>query len=357
MPLAQRALAAAALAAFITGCGGGGQSPTAPSAAASPAATEVEPLRGASGARLVGAAVQAGLLRNDATYAASFAHHFNYVTAEYEMKWGQIERTQGQRNYAPGDEIVAFAGTRGLRVKGHALVWHGDSPAWLESLSTPEARIALQDHIRITLGRYRGRVGAWDVVNEAIADDRSALRDTVYLRKLGSGYIAEAFRLASEADPDALLIYNDYGAEGLNRKSDDVYNLVRDLLAQGVPIGGVGLQMHLDAAGRPATADIAANIRRLAALGLLVNISEMDVRVARVAGDRTARLEAQRGVYHDVIAACVAEPRCHAVTFWGFTDRHSWIDSFFGADDPLLFDDAYRAKPSYYGTLDALRGR
>src|SRR6185503_16044337 len=97
-----------------------------------------------------------------------------------------------------------------------------------------------EDHIRITLGRYRGRVASWDVVNEAIADDRSALRDTVYLRKLGAGYIAEAFRLARAADPDALLIYNDYGGEGLNRKSDDVYSLVRDLLAQGAPIGGVG---------------------------------------------------------------------------------------------------------------------
>ncbi|HEX6739483.1 MAG TPA: endo-1,4-beta-xylanase, partial [Vicinamibacteria bacterium] len=107
----------------------------------------------------------------------------------------------------------------------------------------------------------------------------------------------------------------------------------------------------------PAAADIAANMRRLAELGLLVNISEMDVRVARVGGDAAAKLEEQRRVYHDVIAACLAEPRCHAVTFWGFTDRYSWIDAFYGPDDPLLFDEAYRAKPSYFGVLDALRGR
>lgn len=358
MGRALRASPAVALAAILAGCGGN-QAKAAPSSPTQPTATQVEPLKGAASAtsRLVGAAVQASLLRNDSTYAGAFAHHFNFVTAEFEMKWGQIERQQGQRNYAPSDEITAFAETRGMRVKGHALVWHGDSPAWLESLSTPEARIALQDHIRTTVGRYRGRIAAWDVVNEAIADDRSGLRDTVYLRKLGTGYIAEAFRLARAADPDVLLIYNDYSAEGMNRKSDDVYNLVRDLLAQGAPIGGVGLQMHLDASSRPATADIARNIRRLAELGLLVNISEMDVRVARVSGDMTAKLEEQRRVYHDVIAVCVAEPRCHAVTFWGFTDRHSWIDSFFGADDPLLFDDSYRAKPSYFGTLDALRGR
>jgi endo-1,4-beta-xylanase len=351
------AAVALALTAFLAGCGGNTQAPTPPATPAPPAATQVEPLRGGAGPRLVGAAVTSRLLREDAAYRDSFAHHFSYVTAEFEMKWGQIERQPGQRSYGPADEITAFAEARGMRVKGHALVWHGDSPAWLEPLSGAEARIALQDHIRTTVGRYRGRIAAWDVVNEAVADDRSGLRDTVYLRKLGAGYIAEAFRLARAADPDALLIYNDYGAEGLNRKSEDVYNLVRDLLAQGVPIGGVGLQMHLDAAGRASTADIARNIGRLAALGLLVNISEMDVRVARVGGDAAAKLEEQRRVYHDVIAACVAEPRCHAVTFWGFTDRYSWIDAFYGPDDPLLFDEAYRAKPSYFGTLDALRGR
>jgi GH35 family endo-1,4-beta-xylanase len=324
-----------------------------------PGASDVDPLKRAAGAtgRLVGAAVQAGLLRNDAAYAAAFARHFDYVTAEYEMKWGQIERQQGVRNYAAADEIVAFAQARGIEVKGHALLWHGDSPAWLESLAPAQARDAVQDHIRATVTRYRGRVAAWDVVNEAIADDRAGLRDTVYLRKLGAGFVADAFRAAREADPDALLVYNDYGGEGLNRKSDDVYALAQELIRQGAPIGGVGLQMHLDAASRPATADIARNLRRLAELGLQVNISEMDVRVARVPGDAAAKLAEQRRVYHDVVAACVAEARCHAITFWGFTDAHSWIDQFFGADDPLLFDELYRAKPAYFGVQDALAGR
>ena len=301
--------------------------------------------------------MQASLLRNDPAYATAFTHHFNYVTAEFEMKWGQIERQQGQRNYGPADEITAFALARGIRVKGHALVWHGDSPAWLEALSSAEVRAAVADHIRTTVGRYKGRLFAWDVVNEAIADDRTGLRDTVYLRKLGPSYLADAFRLAHDADPDALLIYNDYGAEGMSRKSDDVYALLRDLIQQGVPIGGVGLQMHLDAASRPATADTARNVRRLAELGLLVNISEMDVRVARVGGDSGAKLQEQRRVYHDVIGVCVAEPRCHAVTLWGFSDGHSWIDQAFGADDPLPFDEAYRAKPAYFGIQDALAGR
>jgi endo-1,4-beta-xylanase len=352
---------AAATATLFLWAGCGARGPAAPAVVTPPrpSATAVDPLKAAGQAsrRLIGAAVQAGYLRTEPLYAAAFAHHFDYVTAENEMKWGQIERQRGQPDYSGADEIVAFAAARGMRVKGHALLWHSDSPAWLETLSPAEARRAVEDHVRATVSRYRGRVAAWDVVNEAVADDGSGLRDTVYLRKLGPGYIAEAFRWAREADPEALLIYNEYGAEGMGRKSDDVYNLVRSLMLERVPLGGVGLQMHLEAPRQPATADVARNLRRLSELGLLVNISEMDVRVARLPGDATSRLEEQRRIYREITAACVAEPRCHAVTFWGFTDLHSWIDGRYGPDDPLLFDDSYGAKPAYYGVLDALRGR
>jgi len=241
-------------------------------------------------------------------------------------------------------------------VKGHALVWHGATPTWVEALSPPELRIAVEDHIRMVAGHYRRRVHAWDVVNEAIDDSQPGLRSTVFSRGLGSDYVAEAFRLARRADPEAQLIYNDYGGEGLNRKSNDVYNLVKDLKERGL-VDGVGLQMHISAASFPALADIQANIQRLADLGLQVNLSEMDVRVKDVPGDAATKLQRQRQVYRDVVAACVAVPRCEAVTLWGFTDAHSWIDSFFGADDPLLFDEQYRAKPAFFGVEDAFLGR
>jgi endo-1,4-beta-xylanase len=253
--------AAAILFSWTSGCAAAG--PAAPGVATPPrpVATEVEPLKAANPSRalLIGAAVQAGYLRSEPVYAAAFAHHFDYVTAEYEMKWGQLERQRGLSDYSRADEIVAFAEARGIRIKGHALLWHSDSPAWFEDLSPQEAWRAVEDHVRRTVGRYRGRVAAWDVVNEAIADDGSGLRDSVYLRKLGPGYIAEVFRLAHEADPHALLVYNEYGAEGMGRKSDDVYNLVRSLILEGVPIGGVGLQMHLEDSRQPPTADIARN--------------------------------------------------------------------------------------------------
>jgi GH35 family endo-1,4-beta-xylanase len=195
------------------------------------------------------------------------------------------------------------------------------------------------------------------VLNEAVADDGSGLRDTVFLRGLGPGYIADAFRLAREADPQALLFYNDYSAEGLGAKSDRVYELVRGLVEAGVPIDGVGLQAHFSATGYPRAADIAANMRRLAELGLLVNISEMDVRISGLSGSQSARFERQRQVYREVVGVCVAEPACHAVTFWGFTDAHSWIDEFFAPDDPLLFDEQYRPKPAFFGVEDAFLGR
>jgi endo-1,4-beta-xylanase len=232
-------------------------------------------------------------------------------------------------------------------------VWHGSVPGWANALSASDLRAALENHIRAVAGRYRGRVLAWDVVNEAVADDGSGLRDTIFRQKLGDRYIADAFRLAREADPQALLFYNDYGGEGMNSKSNRIYELVRGLQAQGVPLDGVGLQMHLSANGRPSDASIAANMRRLGDLGLRVNISEMDVRISNVAGTRQARLDVQKGAYHDIVTLCMAEPRCDAVTFWGFTDAHTWI----AGDEPLLYDAQYARKPAYYGVLNALAGQ
>jgi GH35 family endo-1,4-beta-xylanase len=244
-----------------------------------------------------------------------------------------------------------------MRIKGHALIWHGSVPAWLNSLSPAEFRAAFEGHIRSVGEHFRGRVVAWDVVNEAIADDGPGLRDTVFRQKLGDQYIAEAFRLARQADPQALLFYNDYGGEGLNAKSDRIYSLVQGLRAQGVPIDGVGLQMHVTGTNPPGDGNIAANMRRLAALGLFVNISEMDVRIRDVPGTTAARLDVQKAVYHSIVSVCAAEPRCDGVTFWGFTDAYSWIDAQFGADDPLVFDEQYNVKPAYFGVLDALRRR
>jgi GH35 family endo-1,4-beta-xylanase len=347
-----------AVLAFQLGCGDGKTpvSPAAPpSTTAPPAGIDVEPLRVAAQAagKLVGAAVPSSSL-GDGRYAGVLGRHFNYLTAEYEMKWDPIERSRGNNDFGAGDAIVSYGLANGMQIKGHALIWHQAVPGWVGALSAADLRVAFENHIRSVAEHYRGRVRAWDVVNEAIADNGSGLRDTVFRQKLGDQYIADAFRLARQADPQALLFYNDYGGEGLNQKSDRIFELVQGLLAQNVPIDGVGLQMHITAANPPSEASIAANMRRLASLGLSVNISEMDVRIRDVPGSTQARLDVQKSVYRSIVSVCVAEPRCDGVTFWGFTDAHSWIDAQFGADDPLLFDEQYAAKPAYYGVLDAL---
>jgi endo-1,4-beta-xylanase len=149
-------------------------------------------------------AVQSSLL-DDPRYRTVVAREFDYLTAEYEMKWDPIERSPGAPDFSRGDAIVSFAASTGARVKGHALVWHQSTPAWAETLPAAEFRAALERHIRTAVEHYRGRVLAWDVVNEAVSTSGSGLRDTVYLRQLGPSYIAEAFRLAHAADPGALL--------------------------------------------------------------------------------------------------------------------------------------------------------
>jgi len=333
-------------------------SPTASSCAAS--------LRAAAETRglLIGAALSPEGLRYWGS-ADTLAREFNFLTTENAMKWYAVHPAPQQWDFHAADTIVEFASEHQMKVKGHNIIWTDErTPEWVKAERTSEEfRQMLQKHIQTLVGRYKGKVYAWDVVNEAV-DTREAngLRKTVFLKRLGEGYIAEAFHMVHEADPDALLFYNDSDAESVDSsayrktRSDRVYELVKKLLSDGVPIHGVGLQMHLDAWDYPRPADVAANVRRLAQLGLKVNISEMDVRITEkeLPGTLAERLEIQRRIYHDIIAACVKEKGFMAITFWGFTDAYSWIDERFGPDDPLLFDEYYKPKPAYWGVMDAL---
>jgi endo-1,4-beta-xylanase len=301
----------------------------------------------------VGAAVEPALLESDAAYAETLAREFSSVTPENAMKWGPIHPDPYAWQWAPADRVLEFAAAHGMLVHGHVLVWHEQLPPWLAGVAPRRFRATFEEHIGTLVGRYRGRVGSWDVVNEALTS-RGRLRATLFLDRLGPGYVAEAFRIAHAADPDARLYYNEFGADALGRKSDAVLALLRGLLDDGVPIHGIGLQMHVDAANPPLAADVAANIQRLSALGLRVRISEMDVRIRRIRA--RDRLAVQQTVYRDILAACREKTDLAGVSFWGVTDAHSWIDERFGEDDPLLFDGACERKPAYFGVRDALSG-
>jgi endo-1,4-beta-xylanase len=305
---------------------------------------------------LIGASAQSIPLAGEPPYADTLAREFNHLSPDYELIWGNIHPALCGWNFDPVDAIVDFAAANGLRVQGTPLVWYAYLPDYVSILTPAGLRAALEDHVRTVVGRYRGRVASWVVVNEAV-QDFGPPRPSVFLDRLGPGYIGDAFRWAHEADPDALLFYNDYRADGLNAKSDAIYGLVQGLLQDGVPIHGVGLQMHLGGAFGSLPATVRENMQRFVDLGLLVQVTEMDFQVGGLPGTLDERLAVQRGVYHDVVADCLAVAGCRGVTAWGFTDKYTWIDQFFGPGNyPLLFDAFYQPKPSYFGVQDALAG-
>jgi endo-1,4-beta-xylanase len=294
--------------------------------------------------RYVGSAVAANHLANEADYRSVLTREFDNVTPENEMKWGVVEPNRGQYNWSGADAIVNYARQNGKSVRGHTLVWHSQLPGWVNNVPAAELRTVVQQHITTEMSRYKGKIRAWDVVNEMFNDDGTR-RASVFQQKLGDRYVADAFRWARAADPSAKLYINDYNTEGLNAKSDALYNLVRSLKQQGVPIDGVGFQAHLAIQyGFPG--GYQANLARFAALGVDVAITEADVRIPMPAD--TTKLNTQASYFKQLWDGCHAVPRCVEFTTWGFTDRHSWVpDTFPGQGAACLFDTNLRPKPAY----------
>lgn len=318
---------------------------------------DVSTLRGSADQRnmYVGAAVGTGRISQDPAYARVLAREFNMVTPENAMKMGPLRPNRETFNYAPADAIVDFAEANEMAVRGHALVWHNQVPSWVADGSWSREQLIeiLEDHIKAVAGHYKGRITAWDVVNEAVADD-GTMRSTIWMDTIGPEYIAMAFRWAHEADPDARLFYNDYSAEGMGGKSNAVYKLVKDLLEEDVPIHGVGLQMHVTHNASPSAADVKVNIERLGALGMEVHITEMDVRIPLPATE--SKLTQQADVYQTVMEVCLEAWNCTSFVLWGFTDRYSWIPGWYeGYGSALIFDEDLAPKFAYEALQNALR--
>ncbi len=309
-------------------------------------------LREAAGKRLVGTAVDDAALRDEPGYREDLREQFSTLTPENAMKWAVLEPTRGDVDWRQADRLVDFAREHDLEVRGHPLVWFGQLPTWVEALRGPEVRQVMREHIRAVVGRYRGRVRTWDVVNEPFGDDGSRRR-SVFQREVGDGWVEDAFRTARAGDPEAKLYLNEIGAEAPGPKSDALYALVKGLVARGVPIDGVGFQAHLTVDGIPR--GFRRNLERFAALGLDVAITEADVALTLPA--RAADLQRQAGAYEGLVEVCVAVPRCRGITFWGFTDRHSWIPATQpGQGAATLLDAQLRPKPAYRAVLRALAG-
>jgi endo-1,4-beta-xylanase len=294
----------------------------------------------------IGTAVDTTALANDATYRRLVGTQFDTVTPENVMKWEVVEPKRGQYDFTAADALVRFARAHGQKVRGHNLVWHSQLPTWLTSGTwTPaQLRAILRQHIFTEAGHFRGQIWAWDVVNEAI-DDNGNLRDDIWSRALGESYIADAFRWAHQADPKAILFYNDYNIESFGKKSDAVYNLVKRLRAQGVPVQGVGFQGHLST-DYPFPNDLLQNMRRFAGLRLDTAITEADVR--HTLPTTPAKVNAQAQGFSLMLQSCLLVRSCISYTLWGFTDKYNWVPyTFKGQGEATPFDANFKPKPAY----------
>lgn len=316
------------------------------------------------------------------------AHHFNAVSPENLLKWEFVQPRPGRFAFEAPDRYVELGEAHGMFIVGHALVWHNQTPPWVfqNADGTPASRDTLlarmRTHIHTVVGRYRGRIGGWDVVNEALDEDGS-LRRSPWLRIIGPDYIAQAFRFAHEADPASELYYNDYSLENPAKRAGAV-RLIRELLAQGIPVTAVGMQGHhkMDWPSIPAED---STITAFAELGVKVAITELDIDVLpRVTAQNTAEVTARANPeacscrlnpyvagMPDELQAALAERYAQffalyarrsdvvrRVTFWGVSDDDSWLNDWpmrGRTNHPLLFGWRGEPKPAFHAVIQAAR--
>jgi endo-1,4-beta-xylanase len=337
------------------------------------------------GTFLTGAALNAAQFTEaDARAAALIKAQFNTITPENVLKWESVHPQSGSYSFELPDRYVAFGEKNHMFIIGHNLVWHNQTPAWVfqDDQGNPVDRETLlkrlQDHIHAVVGRYKGRINGWEVVNEALAED-GTLRQTPWLNIIGEDYLAKAFQFAHEADPQSELYYNDYNLEN-EAKLKGALELLRKLQAQGVPITGVGIQghWHMDA---PSNEQVDAAITAFGKLGLKVAITELDVDVLPLAfqymgADITLSTELQPKLnpyptsLPDAVQQALAQRYAGLfgvflkhrgalarVTFWGVTDGDSWLNNWpvHGRTNyPLLFDRNGRPKPAFDAVTQAV---
>ena len=285
--------------------------------------------------RYFGTALSAGKLSNSA-YTTIAAREFNMATPENEMKWDATEPSQNSFSWGQADQIVNFAQSHNMRIRGHALAWHSQQPGWVSGLSGTALRNAMLNHVTQVASHYRGKIYTWDVVNEAF--NENGTRRASNLQATGNDWIEAAFRAARTADPGAKLCYNDYNIDQATyAKTQAVVSMVRDFKNRGVPIDCVGMQSHFTG-GSSYPSSYRTTISNFAALGVDVQITELDI------------TNANPTAYANVVNDCYAVSRCNGITVWGVRDSDSWRSG----ESPLLFDGNGNKKAAYTSVLNAL---
>ena len=352
---------------------------TVSAAAETPALKYVAP----KGLRIGAAVNRTQASGNDAKAVAIVSRQFDTVTAENDLKWERVHPEPDRFDFEPADRYVEFGAKHGMFVIGHVLLWHQQTPAWVfagengRPLDRATALARLEGHIDAVVGRYRGRIGGWDVVNEALDEDGS-LRKTPWLEAIGEDYVAKAFEFARAADPGAELYYNDYNL-WKPAKRDAAVRLVQGLKAKGLRVDGIGEQGHWGLDDPPLPA-IDAALAAIRASGARALVTELDVDVLPRDPEmwgadlsKKARIRAATNVYPDGLPPAVQEQlaRRYAdlfklflrhdvgrVTFWGVTDATSWLHDFpipGRVNHPLLWDRDGREKPAFAAVVEVLR--
>lgn len=326
-------------------------------------------LRGVAGEKGLkfGAAVNAHELRDNAAHRQAFIRDCSLLATKNELKWWHLQPRPGDYNWAQADWLVDFAHQHNMIVHGHTLVWHEGNARWVvEETDQEEAQPRLIKHIRDVVGRYRGKIHAWDVVNEAVdpLDDRDdGLRETFWLEKLGVEYIDLAFRTAHEVDPDAVLIYNDYGlergAELSIEKRVATLRMLEGMVSRDVPIQALGIQSHLSSCWDDFSQETLAEfLQQVADLGLEIMVSELDVIDKCYPADFAERDQRVSEVYDRFLEVALDQPAVKTITTWGLSDRFTWLNEFRPRQDGLKvrslpYDDNMRRKPAWQSLADA----
>ena len=314
----------------------------------------------------IGAAIAPDNLK---THDDLLPYHFGSITPENAMKFELIHPHPEQYRFEAADAIVAYALKHHMRVRGHTLVWHNQTPNWVfedasgESVSRDALLATMKSHIDTVAGRYRHKVYAWDVVNEAISDEgEERLRSSKWRSAIGDDFIAQAFYYAHQADTDAVLFYNDYN-ECFPQKRDKIVSLVKDLIQDKVPVHGIGMQGHWNMES-PTLEQIQEAIEAYATLGLQIQITELDLSMFAFNDKRTdlqhptqQMLDMQATRYHDVFALLKSYDRyISGITFWGIADDYTWLDNFpvRGRKNwPMLFDAQHAPKAAFWEVINS----
>lgn len=310
----------------------------------------------------IGAAVTVGDLVG--THGEILKKHFNSITAENAMKFGEIHPIEGSYDFIKTDKMKEFALNNKMKMRGHTFVWHNQNPAWLFSdkngaqVSKELLTERLKEHVRIVTNRYKDVVYAWDVVNEAIEDKSGEqFRDTVWRRILGEDYIKQVFEIVSEAHKEAELYYNDYNNEQ-PEKIEKSYNMLKALIEKGTPIDGVGIQAHWNITDSMLIDNLKNAIEKYASLGLKIQVTELDVSMFNFEDARkelkeptSEMLYMQEEMYDNIFKVFREYSNVlNSVTFWGISDKYTWKDNFpvFGRKDwPMIFDTNGQPKSSF----------